>query len=107
LTVLRRRLGAGHFEVAFNVAQVAALEHERGRLRRSRRLYADALRRLEPLLGNDHPVLARVFANLGALLHDLGESGRARTLERRALCALSASLGPRHPEVVELRRACA
>jgi hypothetical protein len=102
---LRARLGADHFEVVFNLGQFAALEHERRRLRVSRRLYAVALPGLERCLGKRHPVVGRVVANLAALLGDLGETTNARALERRALRVLESALGARHPEVLELRRA--
>jgi hypothetical protein len=66
-TLLRRRLGADHFEIAFNLGQMAALEHSRGRLVESRRLYRRALPRLESVLGREHPVVARVKANFAEL----------------------------------------
>jgi hypothetical protein len=67
LAILRGRLHDDHFEVVSTLCRCAALEHRRGRIVTSRRLYRWAFPRLERLLGRDHPEVKQAAANFHAL----------------------------------------
>ncbi len=72
-----RTLGKGHFEVGFNLGQLAALLHTAGRHAEASRLYARAIAIQIRVLGTRHPQLALTLANVAELRRG------ARTGEQR------------------------
>ena len=74
--VFARALGPGHVEVAFNVGQLAALCHVRGRHAEAARLYRRAHVLQRRAFGAGHPQLALTRANFATLRRErAGRSG--------------------------------
>ena len=98
--VFRRRLGKGHFEVGFNLGQLAALCHASDRLGEASRLYGRALRILRGVLGERHPVVALCLTNFAALRVAQRRAPEAQALYRQALSAYRSSMGAKHPDTL-------
>jgi len=98
IDVFRRKLGKAHFEVGFNLGQLAAMCQASGRLDEAAGLYAQALRIQRRALGRRHPVLARTLANLAALRREQGRLVEAMDCYREALGMYRRVLGARHPD---------
>jgi len=88
---------------AFNIGQLAALLHKRGRLDEAEPLYRRGLALLEHLLGPDHPDLASPINNLAVLLAERDQPQKAAALHRRALTILEQHVQPDHPTLTACR----
>jgi tetratricopeptide (TPR) repeat protein len=101
LTTYRRTLGADHYEVAATLHNLAAAEHDLGRLSAALAHTQESLRLHVRLLGPNHPDVGLAYFNLGVLELDLERPTAGRSLAR-ACVVLGRSLGPHHPHT----RAC-
>ena len=98
IDVFRRRFGRAHFEVGFNLGQLAALCHQSDRAGEASRLYRRAVAIQEEALGRRHPVLALTLMNFAALRRDQGRTAEAEGLYRQAHAIYRVALGPKHAE---------
>src|SRR5262249_8064194 len=89
-----------HFEVGFNLAQLAALCQLRGRLGEASRLYERGLRILRGILGPRHAVLAAPLANLASLRVAQGRPSEAMAFYRTSLRILRARMSASPPHTM-------
>jgi tetratricopeptide (TPR) repeat protein len=100
IAVFSRALGKRHFEVGFNLGQLAALCQVTGRLGEASRLYRRAIAIQREVLGSRHPQLALTLTNFAELRRTQGRTKDARAAYARAIAIYGASLGKRHPDTV-------
>lgn len=100
IAIFGRSLGKRHFEVGFNLGQLAALYQTSGRSGEASRLYGRAIAIQEDALGPDHPQLAMTLGNLGALRRAQGRTREAAATYDRAIAIYSRALGKGHPDTI-------
>ena len=86
--------------MGLNLASLAAVEQQRGRLAVARALYERALPIQESILGRRHVDVAMTVNNLAVLERDDGNLDRAVALFRRAVGIFRAAVGHRHPHTL-------
>jgi tetratricopeptide (TPR) repeat protein/tRNA A-37 threonylcarbamoyl transferase component Bud32 len=94
-----RRLGDPPEERARLLNNFAAIEATIGDSARALELRREALRRAEPYLGSDHPLVALLMGQAGADLHRLGRDDEARAMQERGLVTQERLYGKLHPLV--------
>lgn len=92
------------YEVAVQLHNLAAIEHECGHLERAGRLYRQALAIKEELLGPDHPDVALIANSLGTLLYQEHRHVEAAHQFRRALAIAEDRYPAAHPATAGIRR---
>lgn len=99
ISVFARRLGKAHFEVGFNLGQLAALLQSEGRLAEASRLYMRALPIQERVLGR-HPQLATTLWNFAALRVAQARPSEASAAYRKARAIYGVTVGKSHPDTL-------
>lgn len=79
------RCGANSIPVVLVLNNYGSLEHVQGRLREAERLYQRSRTILIPLVGRQHPLLARVTCNLAHIYLDARRYARAKEVLRDTL----------------------
>jgi CHAT domain-containing protein len=98
LSILEKRLGPEHANVAVSLNNLAIVLEETNRSAAAEPLYHRALTIVEKSLGPEHPRVARSLINLSTLLRRANRLAEADPLARRAVSILEKSLGPEHPD---------
>ena len=100
IAAFSRALGKRHYEVGFNLGQLAALCQVAGRLGEASRLYDRAIAIQREVLGAQHPQLALTLTNFAELRRAQGRTKDASAVYARAIAMYRASLGKAHPDTV-------
>ncbi|MEA5624084.1 tetratricopeptide repeat protein, partial [Nostoc sp. UHCC 0251] len=99
LSVVRKRFGDEHLDVATSLNNLAFLYDSQGRYSEAEPLYIEALSIRKRLLGDEHPDVATSLNNLAFLYDSQGRYSEAEPLYIEALSIRKRLLGDEHPDV--------
>jgi tetratricopeptide (TPR) repeat protein len=99
MTVLARKLGQDHPEMATSWCQIGELQETLGEYDKAVTLYKKGLEILEKKRGPEHPVLANILAKLAALCMELEMEKEAVPLYERLVRIREKALRPTHPQL--------
>jgi tetratricopeptide (TPR) repeat protein len=103
LTVLQKRLGDDHLDLATSRNNLALLYFAQGRYGEAEPLYLKAIEVTQRTLGDDHPDLASWRNNLAILYSAQGRYGEAEPLYLKAIEVGQRTLGDDHPDLASWR----
>jgi tetratricopeptide (TPR) repeat protein len=99
MTVLAKKLGQDHPEMATSWCQIGELQETLGEYDKAVTLYKKALEILEKKRGLEHPVLANILAKLAALCMELEMEKEAVPLYERLVKIREKALRSTHPQL--------